>query len=118
MAAGPFPGALRAETMPRKKIGPNAWSAAAQTDLATKLATELKSSREYGQPWIQEQTFPTGKMRVTVLWDAWHGIPLPQRSATILRAYELAEGAETRDRVALASGLTVPEAHAAGMLPY
>jgi hypothetical protein len=30
----------------------------------------------------------------------------------------LAEGAGYRDRIALASGLTVPEAHAAGMLPY
>jgi hypothetical protein len=32
--------------------------------------------------------------------------------------YEQAEGAAYRDRIALASGLTVPEAHAAGMLPY
>jgi hypothetical protein len=37
---------------------------------------------------------------------------------TILRAYEQAEGQEFRNRIALASGLTVPEAHAAGMLPY
>ena len=46
------------------------------------------------------------------------GMPLPERSATIGRAYELAEGPSSRDRIALASGLTVPEAHAAGMLPY
>ena len=43
---------------------------------------------------------------------------LQERSATILRAYELAEGIPYRERVALASGLTVPEAHAAGMLPF
>ena len=30
----------------------------------------------------------------------------------------MAEGAAYRDRIALANGLTVPEAHAAGMLPY
>jgi hypothetical protein len=30
----------------------------------------------------------------------------------------MAEGREARERIALASGLTVPEAHAAGMLPY
>src|SRR5438445_1935220 len=36
----------------------------------------------------------------------------------MLRAYEQAEGRDYRDRIALASGLTVPEAHAAGMLPY
>jgi hypothetical protein len=43
---------------------------------------------------------------------------LEERTAIILRAYEMAEGGEFRDRIALASGLTVPEAHAAGMLPY
>lgn len=67
---------------------------------------------------IYEHAFRTGKVRVTVIWDAWHDIPLQQRSATILRAYEMAEGTESRDRIALASGLTVPEAHAAGMLPF
>jgi hypothetical protein len=43
---------------------------------------------------------------------------LEERSAVILRAYELAEGRDARDKIALASGLTVPEATAAGMLPY
>jgi len=36
----------------------------------------------------------------------------------ILRAYDLAEGSGYRQRIALASGLTVPEAYAAGMLPF
>jgi hypothetical protein len=104
--------------MPRKRMGPETPSVAAKKDLAEELAAELKGSRDYGQPVIYEQTFRTGKARVTVIWDAWDGTPLQQRSATILRAYEMAEGAESRDRLALASGLTVPEAHAAGMLPY
>src|SRR6266446_5364437 len=47
-----------------------------------------------------------------------HGRQVEDRTATILRAYEQAEGREYRDRIALASGLTVPEAQAAGMLPY
>jgi hypothetical protein len=92
--------------------------AAAKVSLADRLAAELKHSRDAGQPLIYEQTFPTGKSRVTVIWDDWGRVPLRERTATILRAYELAEGPDARERVALASGLTVPEAHAAGMLPY
>ena len=38
--------------------------------------------------------------------------------SAILRAYELADGVNARDKIALASGLTVPEAIAAGMLPF
>src|SRR5712672_241582 len=101
--------------MPRKKIGPQMRAGVANGDLADRLAAEVKSGREYGQPLIYEQTFRTGKVRVTVIWDAWDGVPLQERSTTILRAYETAEGADSRDRIALASGLTFPEAHAAGM---
>jgi hypothetical protein len=104
--------------MPRKQIGPGIRTGEVSKELAEQLAVELKSNRDRGQPMIYEQTFRTGKVRVTVLWDAWHGIPLQERSATILRAYELAEGRESQERIALASGLTVPEAYAAGMLPY
>src|SRR5439155_19206863 len=86
--------------------------------LAEKLAAELKSGREFGQPTVYEQEYTTGKLRVTVIWDEWADASLEERSAIILRAYELAEGAGYRDRIALASGLTVPEAAAAGMLPY
>jgi hypothetical protein len=104
--------------MPRKKMGPEMRRTEIKQDLASQLAAELKNSREYGQPLIFEETYRTGKMRVNVIWDAWEGMPLQQRSATILRAYEIAEGTGFRDRIALASGLTVPEAQAAGMLPY
>src|SRR5439155_18710113 len=86
--------------------------------LAERLAGELNSGREYGQPFIYEQEYRTGKLRINVIWDVWRGILLPERSATILRAYELAEGAEVKDRIALTSGLTVPDAHEAGLLPY
>src|SRR5260370_38440815 len=86
--------------------------------LVARLVDELGSDRQSGQPMIEEQEFPTGKLRVSVLWDEWDRVPLEDRTATILRAYEQAEGREYRDRIALASGLTVPEAHPAGMLPY
>lgn len=104
--------------MPRKRIGVEVQLASARGGLAEQLATELKSDRESGQPLILEREFRTGKASVTVIWDEWIRVPLPERSATILRAYELAEGPASRDRIALASGLTVPEAYAAGMVPY
>jgi hypothetical protein len=104
--------------MPRMKIGSEVRLAEATEGLAAKLADELRRSKECSQPLIYEQEFRTGKVRVNVIWDRWDGIPLQERTATILRAFEMAEGRDARDRIALASGLTVPEAHAAGMLPY
>ncbi|MCE9554970.1 MAG: hypothetical protein K8T91_16570 [Planctomycetes bacterium] len=87
-------------------------------DLAEQLATELRANHESGQPIIDEQEFPTGKIRVTVIWDQWDRTPSEGRTAIILRAYEIAESPEYLSRIVLASGLTVPEAHALGMLPY
>jgi hypothetical protein len=96
------------EEPPRRSVG----------NLVERLVDELKSNRESGQPMIEEEEFPTKKLRVNVIWDEWDRVPLEDRTATILRAYEQAEGRDYRDRIALASGLTIPEAHAAGMLPY
>jgi hypothetical protein len=104
--------------MPRKKRGVQEQSRHPAGDLADQLADELKNDRECGQPMIDEQEFTTGKIRVTVIWDKWDRMPLEDRTAVIHRAYELAEGSGYRDKIALASGLTVPEAHAAGMLPF
>jgi hypothetical protein len=87
-------------------------------DLVERLADELRADRQSGQPVIDEEEFSTKKIRVNVIWDEWDRVPLEDRTATILRAYEQAEGREYRDRIALASGLTMPEAQAAGMLPY
>lgn len=96
------------QELPRSRFG----------DLVDELAEELKTNRESGQPLIDEQHFPTGAVRVAVLWDRWDHVPQEDRTAIILRAYEKAEGQEFRDRIALAYGLTIPEAHASGMLPY
>ncbi len=104
--------------MPRKRKGFAEPPRRTVGSLVERLADELKSDRQSGQPLIEEEEFPTKKLRVNVIWDAWDHIPLEDRTATILRAYEQAEDREFRDRIALASGLTVPEAHAAGMLPY
>lgn len=104
--------------MPRKRRGFEAPRPRTDGTLVQRLVQELKSARPAGQPIIEEDEFPTGKLRVNVIWDEWDRVPLEDRTATILRAYEEAEGKEYRDRIALASGLTVPEAYAGGMLPF
>jgi hypothetical protein len=75
--------------MPRKKTGPKTRSAGAKKDLAEKLAAELKSSRDYGQPVIDEHAFAAVQGIVAILGDkaagsifggvssssVWNGIP-------------------------------------------
>lgn len=104
--------------MPRKRREFEAPPRRAVGSLVKRLVDELKSNRQSGQPMIEEEEFPTKKLRVNVVWDEWDRVPLEERTATILRAYEEAESRAYADRISLASGLTVPEAHAAGMLPY
>jgi len=104
--------------MPRRKRSLMEVPRRPMQDMAEALADELKNNRESGQPVIEEQEFPTGNVRVTVVWDKWDHLSLEDRTAIILRAYELAEGPDSRNRIALASGLTVPEAYDAGMLPF
>ena len=88
-------------------------------DLVAELAGELRDNREGGQPRIEEQHFPkTSAVRVTVIWDKWAPLTDEERAATILQAYEQVEGREFRDRIALAIGLTVPEAFESGLLPF
>lgn len=103
--------------MPRKKI---ALEQSLPTDapLTERLKNELLSTRESGQPLVYEQEVRSDRLRVLVIWDEWDRIPLEERTAVILRAYELALGTPERYKIALASGVTVPEATAAGMLPY
>jgi hypothetical protein len=55
---------------------------------------------------------------VVVIWDEFDQLSMEDRTAVILRAYRDALGQHERDRIALASGLTVPEAASAGMLPF
>lgn len=103
--------------MPRIRTGMDDRPRRANGALADQLTEELRSGRVSGQPIIYEQEFPTDNLRVTVVWDRWERLPLEERTDVILRAYEQAEGPAFRGRIALASGLTVPEGHAAGLLP-
>jgi hypothetical protein len=104
--------------MPRRLLNDRPPPKPKHPRLATKLADELKAGREGGQPIIYETRYPTGLASATVIWDEWASIPDEERSETILRAYEGAEGPDAASKIALASGLTVPEAYAGGLLPY
>jgi hypothetical protein len=104
--------------MPRIKMGIEVQPRRADATLVDRLVDELKAGRESGQPTIYEQTFGTGKIRILVIWDAWKDLSLEERTNIILSAIEKAEGKKQRAKVALASGLTVPESIAAGMVPY
>lgn len=104
--------------MPRIKMGFEDQPRRTDLKLVDRLVDELRTNRESGQPFIYEQTFSNGKIRVLVIWDDWKNLPLEERTAIVLSAIEKADGKEYRARVALASGLTVPEGAAAGMLPY
>jgi hypothetical protein len=104
--------------MPRIKMVFEDQPRRADGKLVERLADELKADRESGQPFIYEQSFPTGKVRVLVIWDDWADLPLEERTNIILSAVEKSDGRDYRAKVALASGLTVPEGVAAGMLPH
>lgn len=88
-------------------------------ELVEELATELRDGNSPVQPRIAEDVFAkTGLVRVTVIWDRWDRIADEARADTIRAAYEAVEGKEMADRLALVIGLTVPEAHEYGMLPF
>jgi hypothetical protein len=87
--------------------------------LLKELSDELRHGRDFGQPLIDEFVLPkTGALRVTVVWDKWAGVTDGERAEVILKAYEQAEGTEFVNNIALASGLTAPEAVELGLLPY
>lgn len=104
--------------MPRKRLDQPTRMRPSRGDLVTRLADELKNHHETGQPLVYEQEFEGGRIRSTVVWDEWDRLSLEDRTSVILEAYRQAEGPEYRARVVLASGLTVPEAESAGMLPF
>jgi hypothetical protein len=103
--------------MPRIRIDADGRSRPVNLELTNRLAAELRNGRESGQPRIYEEVLPSAQIRVTVIWDEWDKLSFDERTEIILRAYEQAESPDFRNQIALANGLTVPEAHAAGMLP-
>jgi hypothetical protein len=105
------------QIMPRRSIGIDE-AAPSNPALVNRLCAALQAPHESGQPLIYEQELGPERLRVTVIWDEWDKMAMDARTAFILKAYEAAEGIAARNRIALANGLTVPEATAVGMLPY
>ncbi len=104
--------------MPRRLILPNNRRAkAANADLVARLAGELTTEREYGQPVIEEEELPGAGIRVVVIWDAWDRMTGGDRMDVIRGAYERTDPDRAK-QLAMTNGLTVPEAHAAGWLPF
>ena len=104
--------------MPRRIHSPSLPKPRRSNGLVDALAGELKSSAEFGQPVIEEEEFKSGALRVTVLWDRWNQISQEERSRVIIEAYRIALGDEYADRIGMVTGLTIPEAHSSGKLPY
>ncbi len=104
--------------MPRWTSGIDEPALAAPSALAERLAAELRDSKESGQPVIIERVFPSDKLSVQVIWDAWDRVLMENRPGVILRAYQLAGERDAHGRIAIANGLTVPEAHNSGLLPF
>jgi hypothetical protein len=105
--------------MPRIRRSPRQPIPTRFPELFAALVSELQNARDTGQPLIEEYVFPkTGAIRATVIWDQWEAVPDEERAALIQQAYEQAEGRDFRDRIALALGLTVPEAAELGLLPF
>jgi hypothetical protein len=86
--------------------------------LVDELVKELGSPKKIGQPIIIEDPAAGGRVLIHVIWDEWEGCPREERTAVIHTAYERALGVDYPERIALAIGITVPEAVAMGMLPY
>ncbi len=87
-------------------------------ELSQKLAAEIRSPHPGVQPFVYEnQIAQMRTYHVTVLWDAWKGLPFQTRSRAILDAYEAADPARAQ-AVRIALGLTRMEAASTGLLRY
>jgi hypothetical protein len=104
--------------MPRIVRSPRESTPFRDDNLVAHLSRELKSGGESSQPLVDEEHFKTGAIRILVLWDRWHDVHPEKRSEIIVEAYRRAEGEEFAGRIALVNGMTFPEAHASGLLPY
>ena len=91
----------------------------AHPEVLKDLVTELRNCRNFGQPMIDQLVLPkTGALNITVIWDRWEALDDEERLNIIMMAYEEVEGKKFVDNIALALGLTVPEAIEANFLPF
>ena len=110
--------ALGDGAMPRRIS--NQWSRAAGTEnLVVDLVQEILTPRESGQPILLERHMDVGEsVHVMVVWDRFVDVLESDRTAIILDAYERAMGKAFRERISLATGVTVPEAGELELLPF
>jgi hypothetical protein len=100
--------------MPRIKLNYQQSVAKTQPNLVLELKHCLEATRSVGQPLVYEYELQHQLVRVLVIWDKWRSSSLENRTAIILAAYQ----DQADQEVALASGLTIPEAVIAGFLPF
>ncbi|GIK15400.1 MAG: hypothetical protein BroJett003_03640 [Planctomycetota bacterium] len=83
-------------------------------ELVNILAEELRKegvSSTPEIPTIYEEELPYGAgLHVKVIWSRWGKVPLEERGAIILDAYEQAGMGQERKRILVAMGLTPDEA--------
>ena len=105
--------------MPRFTRNLEATTDVPRPDLTRELVQELKENRSFGQPLIEEFVLPrTDRLKITVVWDRWEGVPDGVRVKVILNAYNQAESQAFVSRIALPMGLTVFEALHDNVLPF
>ncbi len=104
--------------MPRNQFRAGPLTAEPRVNLIGDLTAELRSTREVGQPTINEEEFDTGAVRVNVFWDRWEEVPPDERGAQIIAAYRTVMGDGFVNKIGLLGGYTFPEAVALGLLPY
>ena len=85
--------------MPRILRGIEEKPSFTEANLVDRLADEVINSHDSGQPTIYEQEFPTGMIRVVVIWDEWDRLSHEDRTNVILRAYDSALGQAYRERL-------------------
>jgi len=104
--------------MPRIKLNklsyPSSWPRI-NHKLVEELSQQLRIyESQVAQPLIYEYDLRGKLLRLIVVWDKWLSLPLEARTAIILAAYK----SQGHENIALASGLTIPEAVALGLLRF
>jgi hypothetical protein len=104
--------------MPVKKLSQRQPSPEAQ-DLKARLVHEWTKKRSTAaQPIILEESGRSNEpLRIYVVWDDWHALSGIERSEIIMDAFEEVHGKDKALGVAVAMGLTPPEADRMG-IPY
>lgn len=102
--------------MPRIKLNKSYNSSLPRINhnLVENLSQQLIDDYQVAQPLIYEYELRGGLLRAIVVWDKWLSLPLEERTAIILAAYK----SQGHENIALASGLTIPEAVALGLLRF